>query len=66
MLYIIIRITLAVLLAVLFSKILFKVLRLKKIMTGDQGDNKRAGRHEEFIDICPECGQVREKNHKCL
>lgn len=65
MLYVIFRIAFAVFVATVLTRLLLKLLRLNKFLKDDRESNRNRGFQDDCIDLCPECGRVREKNHRC-
>ena len=63
MLYVIFRIVLAIFFAIFLSKILFRFLKLEGFDDSETKSSKKT--REDVIDICPECGRVKKRGHRC-
>jgi len=65
MISILIRILLVVFLSYYLSKILLNFLERNQISSKKKNSSSENKSSENYIDICPECGRVKEKNHRC-
>lgn len=62
MIAVLFRIAFAVLVAIFLSKFFF---RENRNLGGGNSCKPRGKEKDDCIEICPECGHLREKNHRC-
>ncbi len=59
------RIFIVVLIAYVLSKVILGFLN-KNQNSGENNNNSSTRQsNKNYIDICPECGRVKNKNHRC-
>ena len=63
MVYVLFRIALAIFIAVMLTRLLIKFFRLQK--TFNNSSSQRSNKKSEYLDMCPECGRVRDEGHRC-
>lgn len=61
----VVRILFVVLVAYFMSRILFNFLEQMNIIRRKHDIEPTNTSQKNYIDICPECGRVKERNHRC-